>query len=975
MDFRKKYNKTKEKENKSNQNDKKKVIKDEKIKNSNSYLKKILEKNNNQKVPKTTTINLTSYKENLPCFRINIRDILSTEENKQKALNYVVKKRNEEKYGAKNQFQKNNVVKYKKEKTLNSRYSNYNNNSKILNKNNTLYNSNSTSKFLVKSNTEFSGIKSNLKNQKHNESNESSITDKHPTYTYYYSRKNKPHISPIFTINNINQINQINNDFYKRIEGGKKNNNHNYVNNKSTNKDTGQRRNVIKYNYNANSISPYNNRINKIKINDNKKCFDNTYKKSKRYQIIKNNDKSPFLDISGNIHDKSRFKPIRTYFILSDNKNNNLLFKNENNNKSNNKKSYDILPLNIKESAPVYYSKYSKKNEQKIRVKEININKSKPKNIFQNYTKINFGITKNSFQLNNNNKDNKDKIRVRYGNKVKKNSNLKEKTIEINISGTHININNEIKNLKLINKLQQSTNNSLLFKDINDLASYINKKYNQEKKIELFKIDVNKENKNDELDKMINKNKENEIVIQKLKLNIDEQSKEIIEIKNGSEDKDKIIENLRNSIKDLSIEKDKLMQENQNLKDELNKIRDKKKEEDNKNITKDDFDELTNKFNLISKEKEEIQNEYQKLFQNYNNVIQTNEKIKLEKENNNNELNEKQKELNEILNEKKNLLEENKALINENKKLKEELANLRKENDENKNKLIDKEKYIEEILAQKNIQKLEPDESVSKDEIKEENKKDINEEINKEKIDNENDNIEYLKLKEENEKLKTENKKILKDNKKLKSEKKLLQNEHKALRDDYQKIKEDFTVLKNDYNYLREDYIYNNKQVLEEIRRAKILKRGSRSVKNHDEFGLHMDKMEDYHISNKMVKSKTLLNLNDNNTFSDIIYQMNNNINNENDFNNNIINNENEKSPYLLVNKFNIEEDVNDKENNAGLNNNTLFRSKKRQKSKFEDKNVVQKLQENMLEEDEAHNQKEKIIVEKIEEAGSIMDI
>lgn len=635
MDFRKKYNKTKEKENKNNQNDNKNVSKDDKSKNNNSYLKKLLEKNNNERVPKTTTINLTSYKDNLPSFRINIRDILSTEENKQKAMNYVIKKRNEEKYRSKNQFQNNNVIIYKKEERINSRYSNYNNNSKILNKNNTLYNSNSTSKFLIKSNTEFSGTKNNFKSQKQNESNESSITDKHPTYTYYYPRKNKPHISSIFTNCNIN------NDFYRRnTEGVKCNNTHNYLNNKSTKKDIGLKKSVIKSNYNTNSISPYNNHSNKIKVNNNMLRFNNTYKKSKRYQIIKTNDKSPYLDISGNIHDKSKFKPMITYYKQSDNKNNNLLFKNENNSKINNKKSYDILPLNIKKNVPEYNRKYFKEKEQKIKVKEMNKNKSKPKTIFKDYKNINFRITKNSFQLNNNNKD---KIRVRYGNKVRKNINLKEKTIEINISGTHININNEITNLKLINKMQQSTDNSLLFQDINDLASYINKKYNQEKKIELFKIDVNKENKNDELDKIMNKNKENEIVIQKLKLNIDEQNKEIIDIKNDNEEKDKTIENLKNSIKDTSVEKDKLKQENQNLKEELNKIKDKKSEEDNnKNITKDDFDELKNKYNLISKEKEEIQNEYQKLYQNYNNVIQKNETMGVEKDNNN-ELNEKKK--------------------------------------------------------------------------------------------------------------------------------------------------------------------------------------------------------------------------------------------------------------------------------------------------------------------------------------------
>ena len=45
------------------------------------------------------------------------------------------------------------------------------------------------------------------------------------------------------------------------------------------------------------------------------KRVNNSYKKSKRYQMIKNNDKSPYLDISGNIHDRSKFKHMRTYFI------------------------------------------------------------------------------------------------------------------------------------------------------------------------------------------------------------------------------------------------------------------------------------------------------------------------------------------------------------------------------------------------------------------------------------------------------------------------------------------------------------------------------------------------------------------------------------------------------------------------------------------------------------------------------------
>ena len=100
----------------------------------NSYLKKLLQKSN--KSPKTGGINLTSYNENFPSFRVSIRDILSTEENKQKAINYVVQKRNEEKYGKKTGYNNKednnnkNLYVYKTNKQI------YNSNSKLLNKNN-----------------------------------------------------------------------------------------------------------------------------------------------------------------------------------------------------------------------------------------------------------------------------------------------------------------------------------------------------------------------------------------------------------------------------------------------------------------------------------------------------------------------------------------------------------------------------------------------------------------------------------------------------------------------------------------------------------------------------------------------------------------------------------------------------------------------------------------------------------------------
>jgi len=135
MEYRRKYLRLKEKENKINITDK--IIipieKEEKPKNDNGYLKKLLQ--NSDKTTKSGSINLNSYKENLPSFRTSIRDILSTEENKQKAINYVIQKRNEEKYGKKtnaiNSQDKNKINLY----SNNSNNYFYNSNSKINNKN------------------------------------------------------------------------------------------------------------------------------------------------------------------------------------------------------------------------------------------------------------------------------------------------------------------------------------------------------------------------------------------------------------------------------------------------------------------------------------------------------------------------------------------------------------------------------------------------------------------------------------------------------------------------------------------------------------------------------------------------------------------------------------------------------------------------------------------------------------------------
>ena len=68
-----------------------------KVNTQNTYLQKILQNKNNVQNP--STINIGNVKDTLPSFKNNIHDILSTDENKQRAIKYVMQKRNEGKRG------------------------------------------------------------------------------------------------------------------------------------------------------------------------------------------------------------------------------------------------------------------------------------------------------------------------------------------------------------------------------------------------------------------------------------------------------------------------------------------------------------------------------------------------------------------------------------------------------------------------------------------------------------------------------------------------------------------------------------------------------------------------------------------------------------------------------------------------------------------------------------------------------------
>ena len=538
MDYRRKYLRFKGNDNKISQTEKKIIPseREEKPKMDKSYLQKLIQNSNN--ISQTGTINLKSYNENLPSFRISIRDILSTEENKQKAINYVIQKRNEDKYGRKNNLNIN-----KEENTNNNllnKYNKnniYNSNSKILTKNNTVYNTNRTN------------IINNI-NQKLN--NENNINISKSNYSYYIEKTNKPYISSTTSNNNLIDNYGTNNNSrnnYINKSTTKTNLNENNIGGRSyvLRTDLNNNNNINNYKYYKTNVSPNISHNNNI---SNNTTSEKPFKKVRKYEIIRSNkpNREPqnlnqkterVIQETVTTIEKPSYTHIGTYLKNKENNNKVIINKIDPNNISDvSKKSYEILPVNLKQNVSIYYSRYSKKNdnESKNKENEYRIYQKMPKFMFRDYK--NFKISKNNFQLNTK-KDNQFKFR---NDKIKKNKIIKEKNIEINISGLNANIIKDKENLKFVKKYGKNKNellfkdenieinisglnaniikdtaniksvkkygknkNELLFKDENELIDYINKKYENNKKIEVFKIEkeekFDKNEKNDELEK------------------------------------------------------------------------------------------------------------------------------------------------------------------------------------------------------------------------------------------------------------------------------------------------------------------------------------------------------------------------------------------------------------------------------------------------------------------------------------------
>ena len=187
MDYKRKYFRRfgNQNQNQQTQVEEKVVIETvEERPRQNVYMQRIIERSNDP--PKTSHINLSSMNENMPSFNSRIRDIFSKDENKQKAINYVINKRNEDKYGRspnnKDQQEESNPV-------LSSRY--YRN---TRNQGNTV----------VTTTVEVNKVETSTNNNSNNATNTK-------PFSHYYVRKNRYYNTS--QTNNNNQENENQNQY------------------------------------------------------------------------------------------------------------------------------------------------------------------------------------------------------------------------------------------------------------------------------------------------------------------------------------------------------------------------------------------------------------------------------------------------------------------------------------------------------------------------------------------------------------------------------------------------------------------------------------------------------------------------------------------------------------------------------------------------------------------------------------------
>ena len=763
-------------------------INDKKINTQNVYLQKLLQKTNN--VQNSSNIAITSVNDNLPSFKNNIHDILSTDENKQRAIKYVIQKRNE---GKKTKLQINTENDQEESNpVLANRYSHYQNKTN-LNKNNSnvgeVYN-------------KYTNVNTNYNLKKEEMQQESK-----PTFSHYYARRTK---QP----SNTNKEQEI------------KQNKNIPENNDNNNRYRGRKIQI--------SVSTNNMLTSPRSSQPFEKDEKVVVKKERFYNInsYRNNN-------SNNIKETEEPKPRYKYNYLrgyakkfeEEQKEKDNIKEKENEINNNQPKEVSIN-LNIGKNfsfglKDIYNSSKSFGNQSSLD----NI-MSEDTNKFRGYK--NFKVVKNNFEIGQKNKKDVYTKKFTFSRQKEKTGEnkkdiVKDKVIDFKLLGKPNN-NNNANNIsqteapvsrfrrkygRFASNIDNDNTQNLSFKDENEIISFLNKKYDQEKIIDLFKIKFPEDQKNkkestipsgtvtpdvktllEQLNEEKRKNEENSKKLKQLESNIGEQTNEIRDKNIGIGKKIQEIDKLKNDI--TSFKKDLQSKEKENIKLK-NELEQTLKTENNKQSKlKEELDKIKKNYDSLI-----IENE--KNVKDYNELLNENEQNK-------NDYNELLKDFESLQNQSSELINIKKSkeeldvnyssIKEENSKLKQEFDKLKKEYNVNKEQLDIYKKENEKLKGEMNVvnnlnDKLIEDNGKIKEEIK-------NTSSDLEK--NKQQNLELNKTKDKYYKLLDDYKQLTRDCNILRDEKTSIQIEQKQIMHQYKISQDENTKLKNDYNQLKDLY-------------------------------------------------------------------------------------------------------------------------------------------------------------------------
>ena len=778
MDYRRKYlKKLAGNQTEPSQTEEKEVIKINEVKpvEKSVYLHKLLEKT--KEVPKANQINISSVNESLPFFSSNIREILASEENKQRAIKYVIHKRYGERAAIRSPIPtESNEDQEESNPALSNRYYK---NAKNLNLNLRGNATNENSRYDIKENsynTDFKPLNPFQRN-KLLKSHENNMN--HENIIHYQNYQKRPELQNLYV--------------KRRMQ---------------VSSSTNKLGNNIIYDPEIQNYNNYNNMIYNKKV--------------RQFNLSSNRSKENLIDSNKN---SSQERGILKFVEEVKNKNQHRL----------NNDFVDYKP--IKFSATSNFSFGVKDFGTKTSLDSNNMNMLR--------SGLDYKIIKNSFQLiNNKNAILSSTFSKRFGkpaligkNEEKKEytrNNKKDRVIELNIVST--NEKDETpksgrQKRKFGRFANKNQTENLSFKDEKEIVEFLNKKYKQDKIMDLFEIkpldkkrpknDDELKNITEQLDKEIKKNKDNETKMKQMESDIKAKNEEI-------KSKNKEMEELKNDNIFYEEELQKKEKEIEEIKNKIPKEGKKKNkktpnDEDNFNKLKNEFDEFKKKYDEISKKYDNIKkdneqniNDYNKLLieneqnkKDYNELLKDYEDLEKESEQNekkNKELDDLKKELQEALDEKNKINDENKANIQKNEELTKELEKIKKENEEN-NKNPNQTENKKKGKKNKKFKNLEKSD-IDDNKLKNENEN-LKEELNVLKGEINKYNNEYSNAKKENESLQKEmnelkdlNNKIKEENDKIKEE---LQNNNKA-KEDNDKQKKELDETKDKYNKLLEEF-------------------------------------------------------------------------------------------------------------------------------------------------------------------------